>query len=141
MGMDEKELNERNAKNAKILFREGNRLLSQGRACFDTKGKFNPKTKWFILGLRGESKGVGIDEANRLLNELRDSIKPYYSQPGYDTDMVPALIFKKHDMYMKWLFYRKEDGTSYLRIVLHSQKENELYKKYKDDYVYHCPRW
>ena len=106
---------------------------------YDSKHCKHLKTKWFIDGFKGESEGVGWQEAKRLVVKMfRDktgSVSCNYSQPVLPNEL-PALEYK-HDngLYMKLMFKYSASRNGYIVFIdIHGQKENYLWETYGDDY-------
>lgn len=131
---------ERNREMRKYYIPIAKQCFRDHKTCLDYDGRHcNAKTNWFVFGLKGESEGVGLEEAKRLVAEMfRDrtgAVSCNYSQPVLPNEL-PALEYK-HDngLYMKLMFKRKASDNSYIMFIdIHRQKENDLWELYGDDY-------
>lgn len=104
---------------------------------FDIPGEYNDKTDWYINGY-GREKGIGEKRALELVKELvcKDdpevtcSFSPktdsYINRAGhFVAGRKDAVVYTRSadHLYLKILF---EEERKRVRIVLHSEKENEI---------------
>ena len=127
--------------------------VKNGRIYFNTRGVncYNPKTYWFIHGCKkGNTKGVGIQKATNILWEIindetqdthcklsQGEKKGYSNYRGdYHFSQRIAIIYTRHSdkMYLKFFPEKESEKGWQFYVVIHGQKENELYELFGDSW-------
>lgn len=114
-----------------------------------TKDTYNQKTEWFIEGFRNETEGIGKKKAIQLMisivfdeNYRRTTCKITRATSGKSTfsgryihGQDFAIIYMCTDgIYLKFFPVRRKNEI-FFRVVIHSEKENELYNEYGDCFM------